>query len=219
MNKFKKSIPTFLIFILLVFSIVFFRSFLMVYIIKPIALLCWAIWRIIASVNQNIYWVILIALCIIFIVRMIPFEDGKPSKPSYVYSYKPPTRAEYWRNLIIDSVLGKNENEKLRKNMKELLIKVISQIEGINAMKAEKLVEKRIIHLSPSAYKYFFLSNKKGLRFQENKLNNIYLLPRWLRKFGRKFIHQNNSMIDEILDYMETELEINDGKQSGRYDY
>jgi hypothetical protein len=143
---------------------------------------------------------------------MIPFEDGKPSKPSYTYSYKPPTRVDYWRKLIIDSVLGKNENEKMRRNMKELLMDVISQTEGMTARQAEKFIENGMVPLSPSSYQYLSSSNKKGMRFQANKLSNIYFLPRWLRRQGRKYIHQNNSMTDEILGCMETELEITDEK-------
>jgi hypothetical protein len=212
MNVLKKSISVFLIFIFLVGIIVIFRSFLMAYIVEPIALLFWAIWRVVSSVNQNTYWIILIALCIIFMIRMLPFEEGKPSKLSYTYSYKPPTRVDYWRNLIKDSVLGKNENEKLRKYLKELLITVISQTEGIPAIEAEKKIEKGTTTLSPFSHQYLFSSNMKDKFFQENTLNTIYFLPRWLRRWGRKLIHQNNSVIDEILDYTETELEINDEK-------
>lgn len=212
MDRFKKPLLVLLIFILLVSGIVVFRSFLMIYIIKPIALLCWAIWRIISSVNQNVYWIILIALCIIFMIRMIPFEDGRPSRASYTYSYKPPTRVDYWRTLIKDSALGKNENEKLRKYLKELLITVISQTDGVSAIEVEKNLENRMIFLSPSLHEYLFSSNMKGKFFQGNTLNTIYFLPRWFRRWGRKYIHQNNLMIDEVLEYTETELEINDEK-------
>jgi hypothetical protein len=145
-------------------------------------------------------------------IRVIPSEEGKPSKLSYSYSFRPPTRVDYWRKLLIDSVLGKNENEKIRKNIKELLVKAISQTDGISVIEAEKSVEKRVASLSHSAHQYLFSSTTKGMRFQGNKFNNIYFLPRWLRKFGRKFTHHNNSVIDEILKYMETELEINDEK-------
>jgi len=212
MNKFKKSISAALIFILLVSFIVFFRSLLMAYIVEPIALLCWAIWRIVSSVHQNIYWIVLIALCIALIIRKLPFAGRKTSRLSYTYSYKPPTQVDYWRILIKDSVLGKNENEWLRKYLKELFTTVISHTEGIPAMEVEKNFEKRMTPLSPSAHQYLFSSNMKGKFFQKNTLNTLYFLPRWLRRWGRKFVHQNYSLIDEILDYTETELELNDEK-------
>jgi len=210
MNKFKKSLSALFILILLVSFIVIFRSFLMIYIVEPIALLFWATWRIVSSVHQNIYWIILIALCIILMIRKLPFEGRKTSRLSYTYSYKPPARVDYWRILIKDSILGKNENEWLRKYLKEILITVIAQTEGIPAMEVEKIVEKGMTPLSSSAHQYLFASNVKGKFYHEYKLNIVYFLPRWLRRFGRKFIHQNNSVIDEILDYTETELEIND---------
>jgi hypothetical protein len=143
---------------------------------------------------------------------MLPFEEGKPSKFSYTYSYKPPTRVDYCRNLIKDSVLGKNENEKLRKYLRELLVTVISQTEGITAMEVEKIIEKRTTSLSPTSHQYLFSSNVKRKLYHENKLNTVYFLPRWLRRLGRKSVHQNNSVIDEILNLMESELEITNGK-------
>jgi len=210
MKKFMKPISASLFFTLLVSIIVSFRLFLMAYIVEPISLLFWAIWRVASSVNQNTYWIILIALCIIFMIRMVPFEENQSSKLSYTYSYKPPTRVDHWRTIIKDSVLGKNEDEKLRKYLKEILITAISQAEGISAMEAEKNIENGMTSLSPSSHQYLFSTNMKGKFFQKNTLNTIYFLPRWLRRWGRKFIHQNNSVIDEILDYTETELEIND---------
>jgi hypothetical protein len=184
----------------------------MVYIVEPIALLFWAIWRIASSVHQNVYWIILIAICIIFMTRQLSFAVRKTSRFSYTYSYKSPTQVDFWRTLIKDSTLGKNENEWLRKYLKELLKTVISQSEGVSAMEVEKIVENRMTPLSPSAHQYLFSSNMKGKFFQKNTLNTLYFFPRWLRRWGRKFVHQNYSLIDEILDYTETELEINDEK-------
>lgn len=212
MKNFKKPITALFIIILLVSISIIFRSILMVYIVEPIALLFWAIWRIASSVHQNIYWIILIALCIIFTTRQLSFVVRKTSKLSYTYSYKSPTQVDYWRILIKDSILGKNEDEWLRKHLKELLKTVISQSEGVSAMEVEKIVENRMTPLSPSAHQYLFSSNMKGKFFQKNTLNTLYFLPRWLRKRVRNFVHQNYSIIDEILDYTETELEINDEK-------
>ena len=198
---------------LLVVLLISFRSFLMDYVIEPIALLFWAIWRIISSVDQIVYWVVLIVFCAFLIIRLIPSEKDNSSNLAYSQMYKPPNRVEYWQTLIDESMLGKNKSEYLRNRMKELVITIISQVEQPAITDVDEMVATGIPSLPPAARQYLFPPNgKDGISSIKDQLNNNVFVPRWLRRWRRKYIHQNNAMLDEILKWMETELEITNEK-------
>jgi hypothetical protein len=183
------------------------------YVIEPIALLFWAIWRIISSVDQIIYWIVLIVFCAFLIIRLIPSEKDNSSNLAYSQMYKPPNRVEYWQTLIDESMLGKNKSEYLRNRMKELVITILSQVEQPAATEADEIFATGIPSLSPAARQYLFPPDAKdGKSGKKNQKNNVVFVPKWLRKWQRKFTHQNNVVLDEILNWIETELELKDEK-------
>lgn len=213
MEKFKKNVLPFLVLFLLVGFFVSFRSFVMNYIIEPIALLFWAVWRIISSVDQNLYWIVLIIICAILVIRLIPSEKDNAPNQSYMYTYKPPNRVEYWQTIIDESNLGKHKSEYLQNRIKELTMIVISQVEQSATTEQDEIVAAGIPSLSPEARQYLFPSNgEDGLSSIKDQLNYNAFLPRWLRKWRSKYLHQNDAMLDEVLTWMETELEIHNEK-------
>ena len=213
MEKFKKTILPFLMLALLVGLFISFRSFLMDYIIQPIALLLWAVWRIISSVDQNIYWIALIVFCTTLVIRLIPSEKDNSPSLAYSHTYKPPNRVEYWQTLIDESILGKNKSEYLRNRIKELSMTVISQVEQTAEMDADKMIATGIPSLPPAARQYLFPPNgKDGISSIKDQLDNNVFVPRCLRRWQRRYIQQNTAMLDEILTWMETELEISNEK-------
>jgi type IV secretory pathway VirB3-like protein len=210
MEKYKKNILPFLILTLLTSLFVGFRSFLMDYIVEPIALLFWAVWRIISSVDQNLYWIALIVICTLLVIRLIPSEKDNSPSPAYIYKYKPPNRVEYWQTLIDESVRGKNKNEYLRYRMQELTMTILSQVEQPAITEADEVMTTEALSLSPAARQYLFPLNKKDrVSSFKDQLSNDVVVPRWLRRWRRKNIQQYNTILDEILKWMETELEIN----------
>ena len=219
MEMYKKSILPFLILALLTGLFVGFRSFLMDYIVEPIAYLFWAVWRIISSVDQNFYWIALIVICTILVIRLIPSEKDNSPNPAYKYKYKPPNRVEYWRTLIDESIRGKNKNEYLRYKIEELTMTIITQVERPAATGANEVTTTKALSLSPTARQYLFPSNgEDGVSSLKNWLNNDVVIPRWLRRWRRKHIQQYKAILDEILKWMETELEISNGKMSKPFD-
>jgi len=210
MDRIKKYVLPFLILFLLVSLIVIFRSFLMAYIFEPVALLCWVVWRIVSGVDQNIYWIVLIVICIILVIRLIFYKNDKPPNSAYNYTYKPLNRVEYWQTIIMDSDLGKNESEYLRDRLKELLIIVITQGERSDSADTAEIIGNGNASLPLAAHRYLFPSRGEHGMFSLNQQRNfMFLVPRWLRGWTRKFFHQDHSLVDEILKWMETELEIN----------
>lgn len=209
METYKKNILPFLILTLLTGLLVGFRAFLMDYIIEPIALLFWAIWRIISSVDQNLYWIALIVICTILVMRLIPSEKDNSSSPAYSYKYKPPNRVEYWQTLIDESVHGKNKNEYLRYKIEELTMTIIAQVERPTTREVDEFLTTEVPSLSPSARQYLFPSTREDrVSSLKDQRSNAVVVPGWPRRWRRNHIHQDNALLDEILKWMETELEI-----------
>jgi hypothetical protein len=209
MERFKKYIAPFAIVVLLVSLIIIYRSLLMVYVIEPVAVLFWLIWRAVASVDQKLYWVGLILFCAIVVIRFITSEKDATPTSAYNYTHNSPNRVEYWQTILEDAVLGKNESEYLHDRLEKLFLAVVAQTERSDSAGSGEINAKEKISLSPAAQRYLFPPTPKvGRPSKSRRLNILFLLPRRLRKRARMFIHQDNTLINEILTWMEAELEI-----------
>jgi hypothetical protein len=210
MERFKKYIAPFAILVLLVSLIVIYRSFLMVYIIEPVAVLFWIIWRSVTSVDQKLYWIILILFCAILLIRFITSEKDAAPTSAYNYTHNSPNRVEYWQTILEEAVLGKKESEYLHDRLEKLFLAVVAQTKRPDSAGSGEINAKEKISLSPAAQRYLFPPTPKvGRPSKSWRLNILFLLPRRLRKRARMFIHQDNTLINEILTWMEAELEIN----------
>lgn len=98
----KKQLQFFLFLGILALFVVFFwnTEFLSTYLVEPIAQIFWLILRLLQSVSQRIYWILLIFTTLLMILRMFPETDEYSLKPAYTYLYKNNDRVRYWETLI-----------------------------------------------------------------------------------------------------------------------
>src|SRR5512146_1253383 len=123
MKYLQNSWRPFLVLSLFLGSVIVFRAFLIVNVFEPVSMLFWAAWRILSSVHQNIYWIILVLICSIPVIRLIPFRRYT-SGSAYREAYSPIDRVEDWLRLMKNAPLGMAETEYLRDGLKRLLISV-----------------------------------------------------------------------------------------------
>lgn len=186
-----------------------FRSFFMANIIEPIAVLFWAFWRIIISVNQNIYWMILIIICLMFVLRLVPIEKDNQPNPAYTYKYRSPNRVEYWQALINESMLGREEGERLRVNLENLLTSVNAKSGRTGSKDSDEVIAKGQRQLSLRAMRLLFPQKRRDRAFfPDHRLDIKSLIPKRLQGWAEKFVPQDTTSIAEILEYMETEMEM-----------
>jgi hypothetical protein len=67
----KKLLPRLLLLVVLILLIVAFWSTFMTYLVGPIASVIWLFWRVLTSVNQGVYWFLIICLYIILLLQLI----------------------------------------------------------------------------------------------------------------------------------------------------
>lgn len=209
MESLKRYILPFIVLSCLVGIAVEFRSFFVANIIEPIAVLCWTVWGIISSVNQNIYWMILIVICSTLMIRLIPSGKAKLSNPAYNYRYMSPNRVEYWKKLIEESIFGKEEGERFRVNLENLLMSVTVKPGRVASTDSGDVTAKGQRQLSLRATRFLSPPKKGNGAFSLNHhLDIMSLIPKRLRRWAGKFVPQDTTAIAEILDYMEVEMEM-----------
>lgn len=215
MDSHRRYLLLLLVLISLVGIAVVSRSFFMANIIEPIAVLFWGLWRIIASVNQSIYWSILILICLILVLRLVPIEKENLPNPAYTYKYKSPNRVEYWQKLINESILGREEGERLRVNLENLFTSVNAKSGQTGSKDSDEVNANGQRQLSLRATRLLFPQKRgEGTLFLEHRFDIKSLIPKRLQRWAGRFVPQDTTAIAEILEYMETEMEMSHDGQS-----
>lgn len=215
MDSHKRYILPLFVLISLASIVVGFRSFFMANIIEPIAVLCWTLWRIIASVNQSIYWTVLIIICLSLVLRLIPMATDNQPNPAYTYKYKSPNRVEYWQTLINESMLGREDGERLRGNLESLFTSVNAKPGRSGSKDSDEVMAKGQRQLSLRATRLLFPQKRtEGALSLEHRLDIKSLVRMRFQRWAGKFVPQDTTAIAEILEYMETEMEMSHDGQS-----
>ena len=208
MNNLKKYMVALLVLMLLATGLRA-PSFVMTNVIEPIALVFWALWRIIASVDQIVYWIILIAVCFLLVLRLIPNRDGVTAKAAYNYTYRPGNRIEYWKSLLRDSARERESAEILPASLKSLLTSVFRNLNDSRPINVEELAATRKVPLSLETQCFLFSHGKPDKKVTLSAmLSTLLLRSRWLPGKAGEINHQDARSIDEIIRWMETEMEI-----------
>ena len=58
--------------LIVAFAAWIFRGFVLTFLIEPIGWLLWAAWRILASIDRSLIWLVLIIACSLLIIRLVP---------------------------------------------------------------------------------------------------------------------------------------------------
>lgn len=209
MERLKQSWPL-LLFLGSLIGLAFgFRSFFLTNFIEPIAIVCWAVWRIVASVNQNIYWMILIFVCTLLLIRLIPSGKANSPNPAYTYRHQSPSRVIYWQTLIRDATLGDEKAAYLRDDLKQLILSAFAKNKQSHPMDVAEIIATGKIPLSLKARHFLFPPDRQGRTNPISRWLDIASVhPKWLPGWAGKFARRDTTGISEILECLETEMEI-----------
>jgi hypothetical protein len=76
------------------------RTFFLTYLIKPIAHILWLVYKTFLSIDQEVYWALLILTALIVILLMIPDHREDTYRPAYDNSVPINDRVVYWETLL-----------------------------------------------------------------------------------------------------------------------
>ncbi len=174
-------------------TLVIFRAAAVAYFIEPIALLLWAGWNVLASVHQGVYWTILIAAAVILIIRLVPWSQEAAPAPSYAHKPAPPGRIERWQQLIRKGGAGARQAQELRVALQQLLASVVAATEHPASENLEESLAATHLRLPEEARDFLFPA--KGAHSP-------------LAAFWRRLTRREDADLDDLLKWMESELEI-----------
>lgn len=97
-----------------------FSAFLRAYVVGPAATMLWAGWRVVASVDQRVYWLLLVVLCSLLIIRVFSLRGGEAPSATEPGIPTPRTRVEYWRTLFSNAAHSPDAQAALRLALRDL---------------------------------------------------------------------------------------------------
>jgi hypothetical protein len=169
-------------------------------ILEPLAWLLWAGWRLLASVDQEVWWVILALACAVPVIRLfnslLRLDDVHRSSDAVVSDRG--GRVEHWRSRAAGLAQGDGGRAAFR-----------ADLETLAASVAETTRTRLPPELSrePGGAKQASLTGTRGAGASPAGPG----LMRWLPGFRRRADEQ---AIEELLRWMETALEIRDDEHS-----
>ncbi len=198
--------------------LVVFRLQLMTFVLEPIALLLWAAWRIVAAVDQHVYWILLVIIAAALLLRLIPSDaDGAPVHPSYRASARPLSRIESWQAVLGKAHAPQSDREGLRHQLQKLGVAVVEATERHRQQDLwAKAVASDSGNLPDSLRRLFLAFDAKPGAAARLRGWLAQLLPPALRlRLAAGDNRRDFRIADEILAWMEADLEIPADRNTG----
>lgn len=212
MNISRRLIVSFLVAAIILFVGLLFWPFIFHNIIEPTAAAVWLLLRILVlSIDQKYFWYASILVAVIFLFRLLPREQSAIQTNSYAHMNATITHIGYWRVLFTYDGQDVRDEKTLKRELIHLLTSLYaSKQSASNNFAVYEALQRGEIPLPQHMHTFLFpveLQDSGGpmKRFIQS-----------IRKRARKWIRQRTGqekadhyrMIDEVLNFLETSLEI-----------
>lgn len=173
------------------------------YVVSPVAISLWAVWRIIISVDQSVYWVLLIALCCLLMLRVFSVHVGGPLPEAEQPATQQPTRVDHWRRVFREAGRTQEGEATLRGSLRNLLAATVRQAEKPVIDDLGQALAALHVSLPPRVRQYLAI-DEHGQERPSRSFPLVARLGRWLRGAAG----DDEKVIDEVLQWMEDTMEI-----------
>ncbi len=187
---------------------IFFRSFLLVNFVRPVAFLLWMFWRIVQSVDQMVYWgALLLGIVIYFLLRILP-KSGLPTRFQQDRSAPALETVNYWRNSIYatrDEMEGPNI---LKQDMTRLLTSIytLKQTDASNFEIYNWLRENRD-QIPEQIHAFLFPGETQAVK-RRLFLPVFQIFQKWIDRWTGRDMLQYQRQIEAVVAWMEKMMEI-----------
>jgi hypothetical protein len=205
---------------ILVFSILailfvglLFWPFILNDIITPVSQVAWVLLRIfVLSIPQQYYWIAIVAIAAFLLYRRLalPLDSTVQSQDSGE-SNATMRNLSHWRSLftLVDRQL--REDEPLKRNLRRLLVALYATKQHTSAdFRLDEALQQGKIPIPEQIHAVLFPEEPQQAGYSFNKLVQfVRNAPRkWIRHWTGQETAEDYRMLDEILCFMETSLEI-----------
>jgi hypothetical protein len=180
--------------------------------IKPTALVVWLLLRIlILSVDQQYFWALMILVAGIFLFRLLPREQPGFQPADFPETNTTINRIGYWRVLFTYNSRELQEDKILRQELIYLLTSFYASKQGIgNNFGLHEALQQGEIPLPENIHSYLFPQAQQESGGPIKKFfQSLGSTPRkWIHHWSGQAKAEHERMIGEVLDFLETSLEI-----------
>lgn len=198
MKASKRHIILFTIVLLLSLIFYLFRSFFFINLVDPLSRILWLGIRSFRAIDQNVIWIILVAMVFIAGILMIPGDKHYHLRSSYLYSNKSKQsedRVTFWKHQFQMAEKNVESRLSLQQNLEELSL----SINELNEDNQRQQISLPMYKLEP-----WQLVSEKWLN----------LIKRIMSK-EEKFVDSRlERSIHQYLDFMESLMEIKNDQSS-----
>jgi hypothetical protein len=183
-----------------------FRGFLLDVVVKPIGLLLLLLWRTVLSVDQRVYWGILIGFSIIYIFVRLARELTISPAATQPDSNVTLDKINHWRLLVPLSADEAGKPNVLKDSLGKMLTAIFTsrQPEAVHWEVNEALRERRI-PVPDSIYAFLFPAEPPE---ETSSFRRRLRVPgEWLRALTGRDAAEYYRSIEEVLAYMESAME------------
>jgi hypothetical protein len=204
------------IFIFLLFATLFFGMlfwpFILNEIIRPISLVVWLLLRIfVLSIDQKYYWGALIFLMVFFIYRLLPQEQAATYPSDFQSSNATLRTIDYWRNLFLVTSQNGQDDKTLKRELIRLLISLYATKQRTAAnFGIYEALQQGEIPIPEHIHAFLFTDDASDTdRSLKKRVQVITTVPqKWMRRLSGQETAEHHRMINEVLVFLETALEI-----------
>lgn len=215
-----KRLMLFVFFLLFLLVGMLFWPFILREIIQPVALVVWVLLRIfVLSLDQQYYWATIIVVAAFFLFRRIL----PPAQATVQYHELQNSNATlgnlgYWHSLFALSAGNVQDDKALKKELAHLLLLLYATKKRTAAdFRLYDALRQGEIPL-PEHIRAFVFPQEPPKSRQSLKrflLSIPKLPPQWMRRWTGREAAEHYQLIDEVLGFIETSLEIKD--DDGKY--
>ncbi len=213
MKKTKRLYRYFLSIGIIIALLVYFRSFIFDTIIEPLALVCWAVIRLVLFVDQAVWWGALIFITVFLSIRFI---SSKPGLYRQSARYENPgsghgeDRVDAWKGKIRAAARKDSDMEALKHDLLALITATLSLKEKKEASQVKEALLKGEIRLPDRVYAFLFSGNQATRNASLISLAGLRLeRRRWAARVLGGDRNEAYRAIDEMIGWMESTLEMN----------
>jgi hypothetical protein len=215
---------------LFLFLGILFRSYLLDYLVFPVAILFWYLWRILSSFDQAFYWGALVISALLYSFFIVLFRWLR--RPVTLEQIPPPNsnatleNVRYWRTTILVTQDEMDNPNILKRNLGKMLASIcVSKEPGSSSQevyKALRLLNRSLpeqmdselqgISLPKSMHAFLFPEESDARTGHSigNTLQAVRQAPRNLmRRLTGRDVADYYQSIEEVIELMESSMEIN----------
>lgn len=217
MNLTRRMVGSILFATILLFVGILFWPFILTNIIQPIALVIWLLLRLLVlSIHQQYYWAMAIFAVLVFIFRLLPQNEISVSLEEPGNANETLNTMGYWRSIFLHTGGNTSDDKNLKRGLAQLLTSIYtSKLRASTNFEIYDSLQRGEIPLPERVHTFLFPEETQVSRNPIKRfLQFIQTAPRqWIRKWTGRDVAERYQMIDEVLCFMETSLEINNDEQ------